>query len=103
MFETIAHQVDLPHELVVEAEAKVGIAQLGERSEFRLARSTHDGIQLAGRTVHFPDACWIRKVNRDGSALMADGYNFIAAGQGGNDSTADGAGCANDENTHREV
>lgn len=101
MLQSEPHQVDLTHQLVVEAETEIHVAQLGERGELRLTGSAHDRIQLANRSIHRLDAGRVGNVYLDARALATYGDDLITRGKRGNYRSADRATRPNDKNPHR--
>ena len=72
-----ADQIDLAHELVAEAEGKVGFGESKQGTERGLARGTHHGVHPADLRVEAPDRPWVRQIYLERRADMAGAENFV--------------------------
>src|SRR5207249_1623192 len=98
--ESIPDDVDLAHELVVEAETEISVRELVEGFEASLTGGAYHGTDLPDLRVQASNGCWVGYVDVKGRLLATREKDLVSTAEGRGDGFADGAGGTDEEDAH---
>jgi len=101
--DALQNEVDLCHDLLVDADHEIVLASFFDRTEVHMAHSTDHGIDFANSFVHGPDVVDVINVALHITARAADADNFMPIRERGNGRSSDGAGDAHYNYFHNGI